>query len=178
MRAKEQEEGKDRKRKIRGSYKKKVPSNSATAVEAIEKMLQEKKISSKINYDILRSLDQGSAPTPSDDKELATVSDNITPPAATTTEPIVLTSPVPRKRSKKNTAPALVLPSSPAPATPATPAPETPAPSTPAPPTPILTDAGEDYDEDIEVEPVDGEMSLAAMLRDGREEDDYDYDEY
>ncbi|GBP80094.1 hypothetical protein EVAR_22017_1 [Eumeta japonica] len=102
---------------------------------------------------------------------------SITPPAATTAEPIVLTSPVPRKRSKKNTAPALVLPTVQL-TPPATPAPETPAPSTPAPPTPILTRRQEDYDEDIEVEPVDGEMSLAAMLRDGREEDDYDYDEY
>lgn len=58
LRAKEREEGKDKKRKVRGSYKKKVACNAATAGEAIGKMLAEKKISSKINYDILKSLDQ------------------------------------------------------------------------------------------------------------------------
>lgn len=57
LRAKEREEGKDKKRKVRGSYRKKVACNAATAGEAIGKMLAEKKISSKINYDILKSLD-------------------------------------------------------------------------------------------------------------------------
>ena len=66
LRAKEREEGKDKKRKVRGSYKKKVACNAATAGEAIGKMLAEKKISSKINYDILKSLDQpGSVVAPS-----------------------------------------------------------------------------------------------------------------
>lgn len=54
--AKEKEEGKPEKRK-RKFHKRKItigPSNSAG--EAIEKMLQEKKISSKINYDVLKSL--------------------------------------------------------------------------------------------------------------------------
>lgn len=51
--AKEREEGKPEKRKRR---RKKVIGPSNTAGEAIEKMLQEKKISSKINYDILKSL--------------------------------------------------------------------------------------------------------------------------
>lgn len=64
MRAREREEGKDKKRKVRGSYKKKTASNAATAGEAIEKMLQEKRISSKINYDILRSLDLPGTPAP------------------------------------------------------------------------------------------------------------------
>lgn len=53
--AKEKEEGKPEKKKRRSSRRKNIgPSNSAG--EAIEKMLQEKKISSKINYDILKSL--------------------------------------------------------------------------------------------------------------------------
>lgn len=53
--AKEREEGKPDKKKRRVGKKKNIgPSN--TAGEAIEKMLQEKKISTKINYDILKSL--------------------------------------------------------------------------------------------------------------------------
>lgn len=53
--AREREEGKPEKKKRRVTRKKVIgPSN--TAGEAIEKMLQEKKISSKINYDILKTL--------------------------------------------------------------------------------------------------------------------------
>lgn len=53
--AREREEGKPEKKKRRVNRKKNIgPSSSAG--EAIEKMLQEKKISSKINYDILKSL--------------------------------------------------------------------------------------------------------------------------
>lgn len=53
--AREKEEGKPEKKKRRVSRKKNIgPSN--TAGEAIEKMLQEKKISSKINYEILKTL--------------------------------------------------------------------------------------------------------------------------
>ena len=53
--AREREDGKPEKKKRRVTKKKNIgPSN--TAGEAIEKMLQEKKISSKINYDILKTL--------------------------------------------------------------------------------------------------------------------------
>lgn len=52
--AREREEGKPEKKKRRPRKKPIGPSGSAG--EAIEKMLQEKKISSKINYDILKSL--------------------------------------------------------------------------------------------------------------------------
>jgi transcription factor IIIB subunit 2 len=52
--AKEREEGKPEKKKRKPRKKPIGPSSSAG--EAIEKMLQEKKISSKINYDILKSL--------------------------------------------------------------------------------------------------------------------------
>uniref|UniRef100_A0A1Q3G0Z6 B-related factor 1 n=1 Tax=Culex tarsalis TaxID=7177 RepID=A0A1Q3G0Z6_CULTA len=53
--AKEREEGKPEKKKRKNVRKKAIgPSNSAG--EAIEKMLQEKKISSKINYEILKTL--------------------------------------------------------------------------------------------------------------------------
>ncbi|XP_033363701.1 transcription factor IIIB 90 kDa subunit isoform X1 [Bombus vosnesenskii] len=55
-RQKEKEEGKPEKkrRRITKRNKNQVPAN--TAGEAIEKMLQEKKISSKINYEVLKSL--------------------------------------------------------------------------------------------------------------------------
>lgn len=53
--AKEKEEGKPEKKRRRTVRKRNIgPSN--TASEAIEKMLQEKKISNKINYDILKTL--------------------------------------------------------------------------------------------------------------------------
>lgn len=58
--AREREEGKPEKKKRRASRKKNIgPSN--TAGEAIEKMLQEKKISTKINYEILKALTAPSA---------------------------------------------------------------------------------------------------------------------
>ncbi|XP_078590437.1 transcription factor IIIB 90 kDa subunit-like isoform X2 [Branchiostoma floridae x Branchiostoma japonicum] len=44
--------------KKRRKPKKKQPIQASTAGEAIEKMLQEKKISSKINYDVLRDLNK------------------------------------------------------------------------------------------------------------------------
>ncbi|XP_075982648.1 brf RNA polymerase III subunit [Anticarsia gemmatalis] len=167
MRAKEKEENKDRKRKIRGSYKKRVPCNASTAGEAIGKMIAEKKISSKINYDILKSLDQPGTPlpAPATPKETVVRTDTL-PPTPTATVPA---SPVPRKRKKKTVA------ASPAPRTPATPAPPTP--QTPAP----INDAADDYEEDLDPEPADGgdELSLAAMLQNGGQDDDYyDYEEY
>ncbi|KAH8310890.1 hypothetical protein KR044_003382 [Drosophila immigrans] len=55
--AKEREEGKPEKKKRKP--RKKVIGPSSSAGEAIEKMLQEKKISSKINYDILKTLTEG-----------------------------------------------------------------------------------------------------------------------
>ncbi|KYN08285.1 Transcription factor IIIB 90 kDa subunit [Cyphomyrmex costatus] len=53
-RLKEKEEGKPEKKRRRTTKKCKMPAN--TAGEAIEKMLQEKKISSKINYEVLKNL--------------------------------------------------------------------------------------------------------------------------
>ncbi|EDW97722.1 transcription factor IIIB 90 kDa subunit [Drosophila yakuba] len=55
--AKEREEGKPERKKRKP--RKKVIGPSSTAGEAIEKMLQEKKISSKINYEILKTLTDG-----------------------------------------------------------------------------------------------------------------------
>lgn len=64
--AKEREEGKPEKKKRRSRKKPIGPSSSA--LDAIQKVLQEKKISSKINYDILKSL-TASAP----EKEAETI---------------------------------------------------------------------------------------------------------
>ncbi|KAH9630816.1 hypothetical protein HF086_001044 [Spodoptera exigua] len=154
MRAKEREENKDKKKKLRGSYKKRTPCNAATAGEAIEKMIAEKKISSKINYDILKSLDHPGTPVPPTPKG-TTVDSKPTTPA------VVPESPVQRKRKRKiqpNLSPR--------------------APATPAPPTP--QPVVEDYDDEMEADPVDvgGELSLAAMLQNGQEDDYYGYEEY
>ncbi|XP_036674152.3 transcription factor IIIB 90 kDa subunit isoform X1 [Drosophila suzukii] len=56
--AKEREEGKPERKKRKP--RKKVIGPSSTAGEAIEKMLQEKKISSKIDYEVLKTLTSGS----------------------------------------------------------------------------------------------------------------------
>lgn len=62
--AKEKEEGKPEKKKRRVVRKKQPTGPSHSAGEAIEKMLQGKKISSKINYEVLKSL--SAAPTKTD----------------------------------------------------------------------------------------------------------------
>lgn len=53
---KEKEEGKPEKKRRRTTKRNKNQAPANTAGEAIEKMLQEKKISSKINYEVLKSL--------------------------------------------------------------------------------------------------------------------------
>ncbi|XP_045776616.1 transcription factor IIIB 90 kDa subunit isoform X2 [Maniola jurtina] len=201
LRAREKEEGKDKKRKIRGSYKKKVALNASTAGEAIGKMLAEKKMSAKINYDILKSLDQPGTPLRAPSTPATPVQPVLTEAEPKVTIPVetpVPASPVPRKKKKKPTLLVTTVPASPAPVTshpptPTTPHPPTPknlhppttpippAPTTPAPPTPSqIQDAAEDYDEDLEadVPEVSGELSLAAMLQNGAEDDYYDYEEY
>lgn len=66
--AKEKELGIYKERKPRGCIRKK-PIQASTAGEAIEKMLEQKKISSKINYDVLRDLNSRiSSPSPHEEK--------------------------------------------------------------------------------------------------------------
>uniref|UniRef100_A0A3B3Q3P6 Transcription factor IIIB 90 kDa subunit n=1 Tax=Paramormyrops kingsleyae TaxID=1676925 RepID=A0A3B3Q3P6_9TELE len=61
--AKEKELGIYKEQKPKRPPKKREPIRASTAGEAIEKMLEQKKISSKINYDVLRDLDKkGSSP--------------------------------------------------------------------------------------------------------------------
>lgn len=54
--AKEKEEGRPEKKKRKVTRRKQLNVPASSAGEAIEKMLQEKKISSKINYEVLKSL--------------------------------------------------------------------------------------------------------------------------
>ncbi|KAG6458888.1 hypothetical protein O3G_MSEX011105 [Manduca sexta] len=179
LRAKEREENKDKKRKVRGNYKKKVHvSNAATAGEAIEKMLAGKRMSTKINYDILKSLDTpggvaaSKEPAPAPEPKSTPVVSPATPTAsaaAVVASPAPPTTPVPRKRKKK--AHATAATATPATtATTATPA----APATPATPAEVIED---EYDLEADPEPeAGGEMSLAAMLQNGEDDDYYAYD--
>lgn len=72
--AREREEGKPEKKKRRS--RKKPIGPSSTALDAIQKVLQEKKISSKINYDILKSL---TAPAPDKEEEAIEEVEDIKP---------------------------------------------------------------------------------------------------
>ncbi|MBN3317200.1 TF3B factor, partial [Atractosteus spatula] len=68
--AKEKELGIYKEQKPKRSLKKREPIRASTAGEAIEKMLEQKKISSKINYDVLRDLNsKGSGSSPSKRQE-------------------------------------------------------------------------------------------------------------
>ncbi|XP_033227665.1 transcription factor IIIB 90 kDa subunit [Belonocnema kinseyi] len=58
-RLRELEEGKPEKKRRRTNRKKNNQTPANSAGEAIEKMLQEKRISNKINYEVLKSLDVG-----------------------------------------------------------------------------------------------------------------------
>eukprot|EP00088_Acartia_fossae_P003412 TRINITY_DN11429_c0_g1_i6.p1 TRINITY_DN11429_c0_g1~~TRINITY_DN11429_c0_g1_i6.p1 ORF type:complete len:706 (+),score=171.72 TRINITY_DN11429_c0_g1_i6:368-2485(+) len=53
----------DKKRRLKRKSTKMSHTNNSSAIEAIEKIVQEKKISTKINYDVLKSLNM--SPTPS-----------------------------------------------------------------------------------------------------------------
>ncbi|XP_061104024.1 transcription factor IIIB 90 kDa subunit-like isoform X2 [Conger conger] len=67
--AKEKELGIYKEQKPRKASKKREPIRANTAGEAIEKMLEQKKISTKINYDVLRGLDpKGSSPARTPDE--------------------------------------------------------------------------------------------------------------
>ncbi|XP_037913725.1 transcription factor IIIB 90 kDa subunit [Hermetia illucens] len=104
--AKEREEGKPEKK--RRPKKRRTIGPSNTAGEAIEKMLQEKKISSKINYDILKTLTEPStitqstseAETPVDVKlPIEDIKPNIL--TVTLTEEVNIPYTTPGPRSKK-----------------------------------------------------------------------------
>ncbi|NP_001088063.1 BRF1, RNA polymerase III transcription initiation factor 90 kDa subunit L homeolog [Xenopus laevis] len=66
--AKEKELGIYKEQRPRKPSKRRAPIQASTAGEAIEKMLEQKKISSKINYDVLRDLNSKGSSTPKQDK--------------------------------------------------------------------------------------------------------------
>ncbi|KAG8449342.1 hypothetical protein GDO86_016115 [Hymenochirus boettgeri] len=66
--AKEKELGIYKEQKPKRPSRRRAPIQASTAGEAIEKMLEQKKISSKINYDVLRDLNSKGSSTPKSEK--------------------------------------------------------------------------------------------------------------
>lgn len=188
----DQEEGKPEKKKRKPSNKKgkNAPGGaSGTAGEAVQKMLQEKKMSSKLNYDVLKNLSVDA------NSDFVPVANNLTPVTGkrerldsesekteeTSTEPaakVIKTERAPRvpaQRRNKKVEPAMlaVMPDIPD------------APETPAAVAPEEADVPEDYDDmdAEEPEPQHEEQSWSQLLNQHRGEDDcygedYDYDDY
>ncbi|OXU25977.1 hypothetical protein TSAR_004101 [Trichomalopsis sarcophagae] len=192
-RQKELAEGKPEKKKRRTAKKKNQnPANSAG--EAIEKMLQEKRISTKINYEVLKSL----SATPAAPKSPQKIPDDISfvmPKKVDIKETSSVISPTVKKAQPKvieisRRAPNVKIPaarkrkiSDTEPASPAEAA-EEPVP-VPVYVPPAEYDAGNDgdeaddyLDEEAEPEPDPAEMSVGRLL--GHQDDDdygYGYDE-
>ncbi|XP_069806197.1 transcription factor IIIB 90 kDa subunit [Dendropsophus ebraccatus] len=74
--AKEKELGIYKEQKPKKSSKRRAPIQASTAGEAIEKMLEQKKISSKINYDVLRDLNSKGGSTPKHDDSEEKITEN------------------------------------------------------------------------------------------------------
>ncbi|ROL49663.1 Transcription factor IIIB 90 kDa subunit [Anabarilius grahami] len=80
--AKEKEEGTYKERKPRNkSARRREPINASTADEAIEKMLEQKRISTKINYDVLKDLNKSSLKSPTRHPEEGSTGAKSTPVA-------------------------------------------------------------------------------------------------
>ncbi|KAA0718124.1 Transcription factor IIIB 90 kDa subunit [Triplophysa tibetana] len=67
--AKEKEDGTYKERKPKKPGRRREPINASTADEAIEKMLEQKRISTKINYDVLKDLNKSSPKSPTHPSE-------------------------------------------------------------------------------------------------------------
>lgn len=63
------------------SARRREPINASTADEAIEKMLEQKRISTKINYDVLKDLNKSSPKSPTRQPEEASTGAKRTPTA-------------------------------------------------------------------------------------------------
>ncbi|XP_016325468.1 transcription factor IIIB 90 kDa subunit-like [Sinocyclocheilus anshuiensis] len=79
--AKEKEEGTYKERKPKKKARRREPINASTADEAIEKMLEQKRISTKINYDVLKDLNKSSPKSPTQQTEEASTGAKRTPVA-------------------------------------------------------------------------------------------------
>uniref|UniRef100_A0A034WCB4 B-related factor 1 n=1 Tax=Bactrocera dorsalis TaxID=27457 RepID=A0A034WCB4_BACDO len=179
--AKEREEGKPEKKKRRPRRKPIGPSTSAG--EAIEKMLQEKKISSKINYDILRTLTEGSVTA------VTTTATEVAASEALDVKnvPIIETGPIKHKNSRVKPAytiggPAAKVPKLemglPVAEEAATPTKQEPVVVENDDLDEFVDDADADGDAEVEPEPEREYSSLKDMLNDGEEDDYYGYDDY
>uniref|UniRef100_A0A3P8W7K0 Transcription factor IIIB 90 kDa subunit n=1 Tax=Cynoglossus semilaevis TaxID=244447 RepID=A0A3P8W7K0_CYNSE len=67
--AKEKELGTYKEKKPRGPSKKRAPIRASTADEAIEKLLEQRKLSTKINYDVLKDVNVKPGSSPARQKE-------------------------------------------------------------------------------------------------------------
>ncbi|XP_002041102.2 transcription factor IIIB 90 kDa subunit [Drosophila sechellia] len=175
--AKEREEGKPERKKRKP--RKKVIGPSSTAGEAIEKMLQEKKISSKINYEILKTLTDGmggltdDSPTTSADTKPSTLEELKHQPV------IVEESPLPSKSRGSRAAYDLPGPSRKRPklevGLPVSQAADVEQPDT----KPAVVVEADDMDEDADdpdVEPeAEPEATLQDMLNTGGDDDEFGY---
>uniref|UniRef100_A0A6V7JZB6 B-related factor 1 n=1 Tax=Bracon brevicornis TaxID=1563983 RepID=A0A6V7JZB6_9HYME len=180
-RLKEIEEGKPEKKKRKVNPKKKQSGPAAnTASEAIEKMLQEKRISSKINYEVLKSLNVGATSNltnsnaPSTEVQSTKTMDNSIPMSTemkSESMPVKLEAPSSTPESSANLKQASVR--------------KIGAKVEDSTNKNIHDDdVGEEFDEcedDVEEEvEVENEMSMAQMLQTNDEDDDnygYDYDD-
>ncbi|XP_016128052.1 transcription factor IIIB 90 kDa subunit-like [Sinocyclocheilus grahami] len=79
--AKEKEEGTYKERKPKKKARRREPINASTADEAIEKMLEQKRISTKINYDVLKDLNKFSPKSPTQQTEEVSAGAKRTPVA-------------------------------------------------------------------------------------------------
>ncbi|XP_039949694.1 transcription factor IIIB 90 kDa subunit [Bactrocera neohumeralis] len=179
--AKEREEGKPEKKKRRPRRKPIGPSTSAG--EAIEKMLQEKKISSKINYDILRTLTEGSVTAASTTAAEVAANEALD----VKNVPIIETGPIKQKNSRAKPAytiggPAAKVPKLemglPVAEEVATPTKQEPVVVENDDLDEFVDDADADGDAEVEPEPEREYSSLKDMLNDGEEDDYYGYDDY
>lgn len=180
--AKEREEGQPDKKRRRAPRKKHIgPSN--TAGEAIEKMLQEKKISNKINYDILKTL---TAPLDTGTEE-ATDEVNETPAVDETPEPSSVVFSGSRFNSKPDLLTTVLLKSTTTRRNKIIPAglqiggePDKPVESSKT----LIVETGDapaeeadDFEDEPEPEPEPEHSSLADMLKGDGDEEYYGYDE-
>lgn len=85
--AKEKELGIYKEKKSRKPPQKRQPINASTADEAIEKMLEQKRISSKINYDVLKDLNKSAPKSPSTEPKESPAQGNTRRPPARPRKP-------------------------------------------------------------------------------------------
>ncbi|XP_049952518.1 transcription factor IIIB 90 kDa subunit [Schistocerca serialis cubense] len=187
--AKEKEEGKPEKKKRRcGNRKIRIPPSSS-AGEAIEKMLQEKKISLKINYDVLKSLNAKDGGQPEKTSESTTAGSASSsqlikslPARELTSNKTLHTKVV----EKTNELPVEVIEDKDDDVTPVPGSAEQSSTTLQTTDTvdvqDIEMDEAEDFEDEPEPEPENSEISLAQMLNHHRDDDEYygadDYDEY